>query len=422
MANVLEFQNVSKRYLLGSFQGSLRHALPALARKLTGRASSEDRPELWALSDVSFQVGPGEAVAIIGPNGAGKTTALKLATFVTQPTTGEIHVHGRTSALIELGAGFHPDLTGRENIYLNGTILGMKRAEIQQRFDEIVAFSELERFLDTPVKRYSSGMYARLAFLVAAHVNPKVLIVDEVLAVGDVAFQTKCLAHMAGMKREGTTILLVSHAMPRLRRLCERGILLYRGQIIEDGPIDGVIETYQSTPKYSSNLRAKETPDAQAKEQPLATPNESPARITGVVFLDENQQPADTFLTGKKLIARIGFEAYQHIPSPVFEIWFHTADGTFLASHTTAWDEFNCPDIEGPGSIDLIIDPLPLVGGRFLFEVALTAADGISRYDWHTQRYWLRVKSENVAFGLSFLPHHWCWGETDDSGSPRSPD
>jgi len=348
---------------------------------------------------------PGEAVGIIGPNGAGKTTLLKILTSVTQPTSGTFIVKGRISALIELGAGFHQDLTGRENIFLNGAILGMKKQEIRQRFDEIVAFSELEQFLDTPVKRYSSGMYARLGFSVAAHVNPLILVVDEVLAVGDTAFQAKCLARMADMKRDGTTILIVSHAMPRLKRLCSRAILLYRGQMIADGISDEVINIYQNTPQYSSNLK---DPKVSVEVEEEDRDNQgSPVRICGVSFMDSAQSRKEVFDTNEKFIARISYQTDQIIRDPVFEVWIHSADGTEFASHTTEWDHFACGDIDGQGFIDFVIDSLPLSPGRYTLGVAITDQDGISRFDWQLKKFWFTVQSDKYVQGIVYIPHNW---------------
>jgi len=203
---------------------------------------------IWALKDVSFEVNRGEAVGIIGRNGSGKSTLLKILSRITAPTEGCVEVHGRLGSLLEVGTGFHPELTGRENIYLNGAVIGMKRAEVNRKFDEIVAFAEIEKFLDTPVKRYSSGMYVRLAFAVAAHLEPEILIVDEVLAVGDAQFQKKCLGKMGDVAREGRTVLFVSHNMSAIRQLCPRSMLLENGRILQAGPASEVIDSYlQST-------------------------------------------------------------------------------------------------------------------------------------------------------------------------------
>jgi lipopolysaccharide transport system ATP-binding protein len=206
--------------------------------------SRREREDFWALRDMSFTIEQGERVGIIGRNGAGKSTLLKVLSRITEPTTGRLGIRGRVASLLEVGTGFHPELTGRENIYLNGAVLGMKRTEIKAKFDEIVAFAEVERFLDTPVKRYSSGMYVRLAFAVAAHLEPEILIVDEVLAVGDAAFQKKCLGKMESVGQDGRTVLFVSHNMDAITRLCTRGILLESGSIIIDGPASDVAATY----------------------------------------------------------------------------------------------------------------------------------------------------------------------------------
>jgi len=241
----VEMRNVSKRFRKGELYDSLRDLVPALARRLAGGRRPElEAREFWAVHDVSFEVRRGEAFGVIGPNGAGKSTMLKLLSGIMTPTRGTLAIHGRLSALIEVSAGFHPDLTGRENIYLNGTILGMSRREIAARFDEIVAFSGLEEFIDTPVKRYSSGMFARLGFSVAAHVDPDVLVVDEVLSVGDFVFQQRCLERMNAVIHGGTTVVFVSHNLHAVAELCQRSLLLDRGQVVAQGPTEEVIRTY----------------------------------------------------------------------------------------------------------------------------------------------------------------------------------
>ena len=244
----VEVLGVSKKFRRGELHDSLRDLVPALVRRAVRRGPRPDLAprEFWALHEVSFAVGPGEALGVIGGNGAGKTTLLKLLGGILRPTRGEVRVHGLLSALIEVSAGFHPDLTGRENIFLYGTILGMTRAEIRSRFDAIVAFSGLEEFLDTPVKRYSSGMFARLGFSVAAHVDPEVLLVDEVLAVGDVVFQQRCMERMREVLRQGTTVLFVSHNLRAVTDLCHRALLLERGRVAAEGPAAEVVGTYLS--------------------------------------------------------------------------------------------------------------------------------------------------------------------------------
>jgi lipopolysaccharide transport system ATP-binding protein len=257
----LELQGIFKKFRRGERHDSLRDLLPALARRavrgVTGAASLKPE-EFWALHDVSFRVAKGEAVGIMGHNGAGKSTMLKLLSGILQPTAGEMTVRGRLSALIEVGAGFHQDLTGRENVYLNGVILGMTRAEVRRKFDEIVDFSGLADFIDTPVKRYSSGMYARLGFSVAAHLEPDLLIVDEVLSVGDFVFQQKSIEKMRSVRRSGATVIFVSHNLRAMADLCERALLLNKGRVVADGPTSQVIHTYMEQARQARKLTGSE--------------------------------------------------------------------------------------------------------------------------------------------------------------------
>jgi len=253
---VIEVDNLGKRYRIGANKEqylSLRDELSKWAARLV-RRGSRTKQEFWALRDVSFAVEQGETLGIIGRNGAGKSTLLKLLSRITFPTTGKIVRRGRVASLLEVGTGFHPELTGRENIYLNGAILGMTRREITRKFDEIVAFSEIEQFLDTPVKRYSSGMYVRLAFAVAAHLEPEVLVVDEVLAVGDAAFQKKCLGKMGDVAKGGRTVLFVSHNMAAVQQLCRTGIVLEAGRIKTMGDIDECVESYIGQANFGQSI------------------------------------------------------------------------------------------------------------------------------------------------------------------------
>lgn len=265
MTSILQVENVSKKYFIGARDaayGTLRESIADVARapwKLLRRNDGSKLRPIWALKDISFEVEAGEVVGVIGRNGAGKSTILKVLSRITEPTTGRIELYGRVASLLEVGTGFHPELTGRENIYLNGAILGMKRVEILSRFDEIVAFSELEEFLDTPVKRYSSGMYMRLAFAVAAHLQPEILLVDEVLAVGDARFQSKCLDKMKDVSEHGRTVLFVSHNVAAVSRLCKRTILIDEGKIAANGPSHDVISTYLKSGEGTS--AAREWPD-----------------------------------------------------------------------------------------------------------------------------------------------------------------
>lgn len=275
---VIRVENLGKKYIIGHQQEKQRYTAlrdviagnlknirqylnPFKSRSLDSVPYSPSKEEFWALKDVSFEIKQGDRVGIIGRNGAGKSTLLKILSRITEPTTGRIELNGRVASLLEVGTGFHPELTGRENIYLNGAILGMSRLEIRRKFDEIVAFAEVEKFLDTPVKRYSSGMYVRLAFAVAAHLEPEILVVDEVLAVGDTQFQKKCLGKMQDVGKEGRTVLFVSHNMAAIQTLCERGIFLIQGRTTGENSIEKAIELYEkngliaSKNGFSKNLK-----------------------------------------------------------------------------------------------------------------------------------------------------------------------
>jgi lipopolysaccharide transport system ATP-binding protein len=269
-APVISVENLSKRYLVGHraertlddrhpnfrdmLERSLRNAVRKAADIMHGRqiVQGDAVEEFWALRDVSFEVHEGEVLGIIGRNGAGKSTLLKILSRITEPSTGRITLRGRVASLLEVGTGFHPELSGRENVYLNGAILGMSRAEIRRKFDEIVAFADIEKFLDTPVKRYSSGMYVRLAFAVAAHLEPEILIVDEVLAVGDAEFQKKCLGKIDEVARGGRTVLFVSHNMQAVAALCQRAIILHRSAMTFDGPTDNAIGQYMTNQRRTA--------------------------------------------------------------------------------------------------------------------------------------------------------------------------
>jgi len=262
MAPIIHIENISKKYLIGhqsrekylTLRDRIGNMIGSMGKKRQGRYSEE----FWALQDISFEVNQGESVGIIGPNGAGKSTLLKILSRITEPTTGRVTLNGRVASLLEVGTGFHPELTGRENIFLNGAILGMRKADIIKKFDEIVAFSEVEKFLDTPVKRYSSGMYVRLAFAVAAHLEPEILVVDEVLAVGDAQFQKKCLGKMDDVARNhGRTVLFVSHNMQAIQNLCSTGILLKNGKMEKKGNVLQVVSTYLGTTVTQPNSRER---------------------------------------------------------------------------------------------------------------------------------------------------------------------
>ncbi|MEI8349014.1 MAG: polysaccharide ABC transporter ATP-binding protein [Candidatus Omnitrophota bacterium] len=290
MSTVIKVENLGKRYVISHQEQQRYRTLRDVVTnkfKSFGKKTASTKEEIWALKNVSFEVKQGERVGIIGRNGAGKSTLLKLLSRITEPTKGKIGLCGRVGSLLEVGTGFHPELTGRENIYLNGAILGMSKSDIRKKFDDIVAFAEIDKFLDTPVKRYSSGMYVRLAFAVAAHLEPEILLVDEVLAVGDVSFQKKCLGKMEDVSQEGRTLLFVSHDLVAVRKLCKRTILLCDGKIEKDGFTDSAIDAYLN---YSRNategLYCWNEPAGRQKVWPvqLEILDESMNRISNIPF------------------------------------------------------------------------------------------------------------------------------------------
>jgi lipopolysaccharide transport system ATP-binding protein len=352
---VLRVERVSKRFVRGERHDSVRDLIPAFLSRLTGRKQTRlHDKEFWALSDVSFELKRGDAYGIIGSNGAGKSTILKLITGIMEPTTGHISVNGRLSALIEVGAGFHPDLTGRENIYLNGAILGMKRSEIVRKFEAIVEFSGLEDFIDTPVKRYSTGMYARLGFSVAAHVDPDILIVDEVLSVGDVVFQNRCLERMHTILRSGATVLFVSHNLRAIAELCPKSILLEHGKIVAHGPSQEVMTTY-----------------LERSGQQGLQPGSRNVSISGVKVRRERSESV-AFESGERIWVDVELECAQEA-EPFSIVLFVNDDKQYEAFHTST-EYLGCPPISlaaGQRFECTFELDLPLAGGTFYLGVEL---------------------------------------------------
>jgi lipopolysaccharide transport system ATP-binding protein len=336
-------EGLSKQYRIGERQGgydTFRDSFARTAKSLVTRDRSGifSRERMWALRDASFEIEAGQAVGIIGRNGAGKTTLLRVLSRITEPTEGYAELRGRLGSLLEVGTGFHPELTGRDNIFLNGAILGMRRREIVQRFDEIVEFSGVEQFIDTPVKRYSSGMSVRLAFSVAAHLEPEILLVDEVLAVGDAEFQRKCLGKMQAIGQEGRTVCLVSHNMQAITRLCERAILMEKGAVIEDGRSADVVATYLQAGAGSTSVRSW--------EDPAEAPGNELVRLRSVRIIDGEARTTDSVDVREPVGIEISFDVLSNGPPVRPQIMLTNEQGVmaFTAMNTDpVWRESSPP-------------------------------------------------------------------------------
>jgi ABC-type polysaccharide/polyol phosphate transport system ATPase subunit len=377
------------------------------------------KEEYWALQDVSIEVETGQMVGIIGENGAGKSTLLKLLTGIIEPTSGQIAVNGRISALLELGAGFHPDLTGRENVYLNGSILGFTKADMDSVFDDILEFSEMERFIDVPVKHYSSGMYMRLGFSIAIHVRPDVLIVDEILAVGDEAFQRRCLDRIHEMKRRGVTIILVSHNLTQVRDLCDRAIWLDGGEVQAEGAVERVLEAYTTQVSIEDEqllLAAKPGGQQRGKAASDKSPpwrwGSQEVEIVRVELLDVKEQQRRVFETGEMLVVRMHFAAHQRIDRPQFGVALYHANGFHINGPNTVFAGLEIGAIEGEGYIDYTIDALPLLEDTYLLSVSVYDHAGEHAYDHHHQAYTFRVQTPDTGerFGSLLIPSTWRMG------------
>ncbi len=374
---------LGKRYFIGgqnekylTFGDTITNSIKFPIKKIKQLGTEKSKTDFWALKDISFEVEQGEVVGIIGRNGAGKSTLLKILSRITMPSEGTIEVHGRVGALLEVGTGFHPELSGRENIFLNGSILGMKKTEIEEKFNEIVKFSEIEKFLDVPVKRYSSGMYVRLAFAVAAHLEPEILIVDEVLAVGDAAFQKKCLGKMGSIAKEGRTVLFVSHNMAAISKICQRALLLVEGMISEDSTASTVVDTYLknvSNSKVHTNLRIVENRQGNGL-----------LRFTKVWIEAEDGQYVHTVRPGQQITLCAKYELHidpEHISDLNVSFTIRSIWGPEVTdlNNRTNHCKFG-PHIPSQGIAQCIIPRLPLNTGEYLVGIYAEVNGQIS--DW----------------------------------------
>jgi lipopolysaccharide transport system ATP-binding protein len=407
---VIKVENLSKQYRIGEREGykTFREALVNLARVLFRRRNGTNpQPShhnsksetIWALKNVSFEVKQGEVVGVIGRNGAGKSTLLKILSKITEPTRGRVELKGRVGSLLEVGTGFHPELTGHENIYLYGAILGMDRWEVTRKFDEIVAFAEIEKFIDTPVKRYSSGMYMRLAFAVAAHLDPEILLVDEVLAVGDAAFQKKCLGKMGDVSKEGRTVLFVSHNMAAIEALCSKCVILDKGINIFVGETSKTISKYLNNNLSQKNVSLNERKDREGHGN--------------IIIKSIKVSAPDGFATGKALTVLGEYKSKKNIDIKEFGVSIWTNREVKLISISS---EFNgdLNNIPPNGIVSCTIPELPLVKGNYIVNIFIRSIDGIEDYIVNALTFSLddsdffgTGKSVDPRWGAIAVRHKW---------------
>lgn len=421
---VISVENLTKQYDLGVIgTGTLSRDLERWWAKVRGKQDpfaiigrehmqKQKGESILALDDVSFSVKQGEALGIIGRNGAGKSTLLKILSRVTAPTSGVLKVKGRIGSLLEVGTGFHPELTGRENVYLNGAILGMKKAEVTRKFEEIVAFSGVEKFIDTPVKRYSSGMYVRLAFAVAAHLDPEILIVDEVLAVGDAEFQKKCLGKMGDVAEQGRTVLFVSHNMTAIQNLCENAIWLDQGKIRESGKSEGVIDLYLS--KDNENLKAQVDLRDRAQQTLLET------RMIESVSLSNSGELSSVFKNGDTLTLNVNL-SFNPAQWDNIDVGFDIKDRTnkvIFASNTSQYGLMLDSPTQSKYQLSIIIPSLVLSPG--FYSISLYAGNGIRDFDLLQDAIRFEViwdistntRPPHPSWGPLSMPLNWNWQKT----------
>lgn len=405
----IHVEGLGKRFTIGASQtasyGTLRDSISQFASRLT-RRSKPQKPDvdLWALRDVNFRVEVGEVVGIIGGNGAGKSTLLKVLSRITEPSEGQARIRGRVGSLLEVGTGFHPELSGRENIYLNGAILGMTRNEIRSKFDEIVSFSEVEKFIDTPVKHYSSGMYLRLAFAVAAHLEPEILMVDEVLAVGDHNFQNKCLGKMNEVAKQGRTVLFVSHNMSAVHHLCTRAILLQKGSVAYEGDPGSVISRYLTGGQASTEIDLHDWHDRRKK---------GPGKIT---HFSVTSADGGAVRVGGSLIFHIRAEFESAVLDPTFEVVIENGFGEPLLDLRSVQGGLRLGRCLGPVEVEVRVDNVGLYPGRYLLSPCIMDGGCLQDIDFVRQCLALQVEPApgphgdlrlNSRWGRYYVPSDW---------------
>lgn len=393
---LIRLENVSKKFCR-RLRRSLWYGMRDLGSELIGRNNSHKdlrKDEFWAVHDVSFQVKRGETLGLIGPNGSGKTTLLRMINGLIKPDAGRIEVRGRVGALIALGAGFNPVLTGRENIYVNASVLGIPKAEVARKFDEIVDFSGIEEFIDTPVQSYSSGMAVRLGFAVAAHMNPDILLVDEVLAVGDMVFQAKCLSRISRLRGEGCTIILVSHNEEQIRRVCNRSILLNKGETICLGDLNTCYAYYHKFP-HKDWIGEVQRAGNQKVE------------ICEVEFLDDQRIQQESFRVGQPMTLRVHLAPHEPINDPAIDIAFNSNMGYVASSIHSKFSGQCLGRLEGPCIVEIYLPGLYLAPGGYRISAIITAADLLEIYDWRRNSWEITVEHSSYVRGAIYMPAKW---------------
>ncbi len=406
--SVILVENVSKKYCK-SLKRSMLYGISDITKNMLGlRTHSEKlrRDEFWAVRDLTFEVKKGQSLGLIGANGSGKTTMLKMINGIFWPDQGRVEVRGRVGALIAVGAGFHPLLTGRENIFINGAILGMSKREMEKKFDEIIQFADLAEFIDVPVKHYSSGMFVRLGFSVAIHCEPDILLVDEVLAVGDIRFQAKCIRKLKEAQNRGTTIIFVSHNLNSVYLLCEKSVYISHGQMECFGDTREIIN------EYKKNV-LKESKDLDRVRGDNLRYGTEEIEIKKVQFLDGDGKEREVFKRGVPFQIRIQYEAKQRVENPEFAISIFTPDGTLVTKPTTRDHNVIISSAEGAGEIVYRIASLPFNIGRYAVTVGSWDDTGFVAYDTHERLYEFVVEDGNIGgviherFGLVHIPAVW---------------
>ena len=401
--NTIEFNHVCKKFKRGEKLNSLRDAIPNLFRRaLLINNGGLKKDEFWALQDVSFSVKKGGVFGIIGDNGAGKSTCLKLLAGIMKPNEGKLKVTGRLSALIEVTAGFHSELTGRENTYLNGTIMGMTKKEIDCKFDQILEFSGIGEFIDTPIKRYSSGMCSRLGFSVAAFMNSDILLVDEVLSVGDIAFQAKCAQKMRELLKSGTTIVLVSHNLTLIQSICKRVILLHKGEVLTEGNPEDIIPYYQNIVYKNQGEELKNTITTSSYKVKIK--QDALINILNVSLYDEKNENKQELLFGEPIFIAVEFESKEKIDNPIFSLDIIRPDGVLCCTSTSEGEGLVIDSIKGRGTVNISLGKINLAPGIYVIKVSIWDKEMIHPYATATKDT-LKIGTKKVIDNNAiFLP------------------